>query len=151
MATYARLALSRLLPAEVKKVLWLDSDVLVTGDLERLWYRQKDEQSEFARQLMRLIRTLGDKYQVDELAAKYEFTGRERMTIQKALEVKEELDKLRAEDAKDDEAAQKLLAPQRGQVGQRAQQLRDLERRKIDREAREAREQRRQRESDCNH
>jgi lipopolysaccharide biosynthesis glycosyltransferase len=37
MATYARLALSRLLPADVKKVVWLDCDVLVTGDLERLW------------------------------------------------------------------------------------------------------------------
>ena len=37
MATYARLALSRLLPAEMKKVIWLDCDVLVTGDLERLW------------------------------------------------------------------------------------------------------------------
>jgi lipopolysaccharide biosynthesis glycosyltransferase len=37
MATYARLVLSRLLPADVKKVIWLDSDVLVTGDIERLW------------------------------------------------------------------------------------------------------------------
>ena len=37
MATYARLALSRLLPAEVGKVVWLDCDVLVTEDLERLW------------------------------------------------------------------------------------------------------------------
>ncbi len=37
MATYARLALSRLLPADVKKAVWLDADVLVTGDLERLW------------------------------------------------------------------------------------------------------------------
>jgi lipopolysaccharide biosynthesis glycosyltransferase len=37
MATYGRLELSRLLPAGVSKVLWLDSDVLVTTDLERLW------------------------------------------------------------------------------------------------------------------
>ncbi len=36
-ATYSRLALSRLLPADVEKVVWLDADVLVTGDLERLW------------------------------------------------------------------------------------------------------------------
>jgi uncharacterized protein with von Willebrand factor type A (vWA) domain len=62
------------------------------GDLERLWYRQKDEQSDFARQLMRLIRMLGDKYQIDELAAKYTFTGRQGMTIPRALEVKEELE-----------------------------------------------------------
>src|SRR4051812_11210743 len=62
------------------------------GDLERLWYSQKNEQSDFARQLMRVMRTLGDKYQVDELAAKYTFTGHERMTIPKALELKEELE-----------------------------------------------------------
>ena len=37
MATYSRLAISRLLPADLKKVVWLDCDVLVTGDLERLW------------------------------------------------------------------------------------------------------------------
>jgi uncharacterized protein with von Willebrand factor type A (vWA) domain len=62
------------------------------ADLERLWYQQKNEHSDFARQLMRMMRTLGDKYQVDELAAKYSFTGREGMTIPKALEVKEELE-----------------------------------------------------------
>ena len=35
---------------------------------------------------------LGDKYQVDELAAKYAFTGRTPMTIPQALEIKEELE-----------------------------------------------------------
>ena len=35
---------------------------------------------------------LGDKYQVDELAAKYDFTGRTPMTIPQALEIKEELE-----------------------------------------------------------
>jgi uncharacterized protein with von Willebrand factor type A (vWA) domain len=34
----------------------------------------------------------GDKYQVDELASKYEFTGRRPMTVPEALEVKEELE-----------------------------------------------------------
>jgi uncharacterized protein with von Willebrand factor type A (vWA) domain len=62
------------------------------ADLERLWYRQKNEQSPFAKQLMGLIRRLGEKYEVDELASKYEFTGREGMTVPKALEVKEELE-----------------------------------------------------------
>src|SRR5262249_4521889 len=33
-----------------------------------------------------------DKYQVDELAAKYEFTGRTPMTIPEALEIKQELE-----------------------------------------------------------
>src|SRR5262245_29922942 len=50
-------------------------------DLEHLWYRADDEHSPFARQLLHLVGRLGDKYQVDELAAKYEFTGRTRMTI----------------------------------------------------------------------
>ena len=35
----------------------------------------------FARQLVQLLDRLGNKYQVDELAAKYEFTGRRAMTI----------------------------------------------------------------------
>jgi len=61
-------------------------------DLERLWYRSGDERSPFARQLLQLIDSLGDKYQVDELAANYEFTGRTPMSIPQALEIKEELD-----------------------------------------------------------
>jgi uncharacterized protein with von Willebrand factor type A (vWA) domain len=63
-------------------------------DIERLWYRVEDEQSPFARQLVQLIDRLGDKYQVDELAAKYEFTGRTPMTIPKAIEVKQELEEI---------------------------------------------------------
>jgi len=61
-------------------------------DLERLWYRQADQHSPFARQLVALIDRLSDKYQVDELAAKYAFTGRQAMSIPKALEVKQELE-----------------------------------------------------------
>ena len=47
-------------------------------DLERLWYRAGDERGEFARGLLRLVDHLGNKYQVDELAGKYEFTGDSR-------------------------------------------------------------------------
>ncbi|HLQ46734.1 MAG TPA: hypothetical protein VK137_18465, partial [Planctomycetaceae bacterium] len=61
-------------------------------DLERLWYRTGDERSRFARQLLQLVDRLGDKYQVDELASKYEFTGRKPMSIEQALAVKEELE-----------------------------------------------------------
>ncbi|MEN6496701.1 MAG: hypothetical protein ABFD16_20620 [Thermoguttaceae bacterium] len=61
-------------------------------DLERVWYQAKDERSQFARQLVQLVDRLGDKYQVDELVAKYEFTGQTSMTIPKALEIKEELE-----------------------------------------------------------
>jgi uncharacterized protein with von Willebrand factor type A (vWA) domain len=61
-------------------------------DLEQLWYRAGDENSPFARQLLRLAEALGDKYQIDELAAKYDFTGRTPMTIPQALAIKEELE-----------------------------------------------------------
>src|SRR6185503_107479 len=59
-------------------------------DLESLWYAVDDERSKFARQIVQLVETLGNKYQVDELAAKYKFTGRTALTIPEALAVKEE-------------------------------------------------------------
>jgi uncharacterized protein with von Willebrand factor type A (vWA) domain len=61
-------------------------------ELEQLWYRSGDEHGPFARQLLQLVERLGEKYQVDELAAKYEFTGRTPMTVPQALEIKEELE-----------------------------------------------------------
>jgi uncharacterized protein with von Willebrand factor type A (vWA) domain len=61
-------------------------------DLEQLWYRSGDEHGPFARQLLQLAERLGEKYQVDELAAKYEFTGRTPMTVPQALEIKKELE-----------------------------------------------------------
>ena len=62
--------------------------------LERLWYAVGDDHSPFARGLVRLIEALGAKYQVDELAAKYEFTGRTGLTVPEALAVKQELEKI---------------------------------------------------------
>lgn len=62
------------------------------ADLESLYFRTGDDRSKFARALVPLVERLGDKYQVDELAGKYEFTGREKMDVAKALEVKEELE-----------------------------------------------------------
>jgi uncharacterized protein with von Willebrand factor type A (vWA) domain len=61
-------------------------------DLEALWYHVGDERSPFARQLLRLIERLGEKYQVDQLASKYDFVGRTPMTVAQALEVKAELE-----------------------------------------------------------
>ena len=63
-------------------------------DFERLWYRVDDERGPFARQLLQVMHLLSESYQVDELAAKYEFTGRESMTVPVALAVKEELEKI---------------------------------------------------------
>ena len=60
-------------------------------DLELLWYRT-NERTRFARQLLQLVERLGDKYQIDELASKYEFTGRQPMSIDEALAIKQELE-----------------------------------------------------------
>ena len=61
-------------------------------DLEQLFFRVGNDADPFARGLVPVVDRLGDKYQVDELAGKYEFTGREKMDVPKALEVKEELE-----------------------------------------------------------
>ena len=61
-------------------------------DLEQLWYAADDERSPFAGQLVHLMDRLGDKYQIDELTAKYVFTGRTALSIERALEVKQELE-----------------------------------------------------------
>jgi len=74
-------------------------------DLEQLFFRVGNDRDPFAMGLVLASARLGEKYQVDELAGKYEFTGRTKMDVPKALEVKEELetiDKLlkQLEDAK---------------------------------------------------
>tara|TARA_R110002111_G_scaffold227346_2_gene288935 strand:+ start:65644 stop:67344 length:1701 start_codon:yes stop_codon:yes gene_type:complete len=63
-------------------------------DLERLWYKVNDDQSPFSQNLVQLVDRLGDKYEIDELAANYHFTGRTSLTIQEALEIKAELEKI---------------------------------------------------------
>jgi uncharacterized protein with von Willebrand factor type A (vWA) domain len=61
-------------------------------DLEKLYFRVGKDTDPFAMGLVLVTGLLGEKYQVDELAGKYEFTGREPMDVPKALEVKEELE-----------------------------------------------------------
>jgi uncharacterized protein with von Willebrand factor type A (vWA) domain len=80
-------------------------------DLEQVWYLTEDDTSPFARHVVNLMERLGDKYQIDELAAKYHFTGRESMTIPQALEIKEELEKI------DDLLKQVDQAEQNAQIG----------------------------------
>lgn len=63
-------------------------------DLERVWYGLDNERSPFARELVQLIEQLSRKYEVDQLVAKYTFTGRQAMTVDEAIEVKEELEKI---------------------------------------------------------
>ncbi len=63
-------------------------------ELERLWFAVGNDRSTFARDLLGVMERLGDKYQVDELAAKYDFTGRTPLSVSEALAVKEELEKI---------------------------------------------------------
>ncbi|MCX7419431.1 MAG: hypothetical protein NT013_07815 [Planctomycetia bacterium] len=89
---FQRLAHSTHPPDELKEAFQKAVDEEQIRDIERLWYRAGGERSRFARQLLQLAERLGDKYQVEELAAKYEFTGRKLMSIEQALAIKEELE-----------------------------------------------------------
>ena len=62
--------------------------------LERLWYAQGDDRSPFAAALVKLSAQLGTVYQLDELATRWTFTGREKLTVEEALAVKEELEEI---------------------------------------------------------
>lgn len=62
------------------------------AELEDLYFRVGDDTNDFARELVLVSGLLGEKYQVDELAAKYEFTGQQKMTVPEALDIKEELE-----------------------------------------------------------
>jgi len=61
-------------------------------ELERLYYAHNKDQSPFARSLVQLVDRLGNKYQVDQMSGKYEFTGTTSLTVPQALDVKEELE-----------------------------------------------------------
>ncbi len=63
-------------------------------DLERIWYQVEGDGSALAGQLVGLVARLAEKYQVEELAARYPFTGRTAMDVAKALTVKEELERI---------------------------------------------------------
>ena len=63
-------------------------------DLEAMWTELNDDTDPLAGHLMSVVGRLEDKYQVDELHANYEFTGRESLTIPEALEIKELLENI---------------------------------------------------------
>jgi uncharacterized protein with von Willebrand factor type A (vWA) domain len=73
-----------------KKAVTLEQPYLI----ERLWYRAGDDHSELARGLLQVGQRMGDKHNIEELASKYDFTGNESMSVPKALEIKEELEKI---------------------------------------------------------
>ncbi|TWU01088.1 vWA domain-containing protein [Stieleria varia] len=62
--------------------------------LESIWYRIGDDHSAAATGLLNVAQRMSEKHQIEELVSKYEFTGNESMTVPKALEIKEELEKI---------------------------------------------------------
>lgn len=62
--------------------------------LESIWYQAGGEKSDQGTRILDVIERLGEKYQVDELAAKYSFTGSLAMTVDQALIIKLELEKI---------------------------------------------------------
>jgi uncharacterized protein with von Willebrand factor type A (vWA) domain len=96
-------------PKEFRKPFYKAVQTEQIRDLERLWYAadagrgtpspqggggSTPELKAFSGMLVGLIERLGEKYQVDELASKYAFSGREAMSVPQALAVKEELEKI---------------------------------------------------------
>lgn len=67
-------------------------------DLENLWYAAEAldgaAAERFRSDLLKLRDDLGSWYQIDELLGRYTFTGRDRMDVPTALEVKAELEKI---------------------------------------------------------
>ncbi|MCH8853705.1 MAG: VWA domain-containing protein [Planctomycetes bacterium] len=61
------------------------------AELDALWYLV-DQRSDFARQLVQINHHLGNKYQIEELAAEYVFCGKQAMSIEEALKIKDELE-----------------------------------------------------------
>lgn len=62
--------------------------------LESLWYRADLENSPFALTLLQITSALEDKYQIEALAANYAFRGRESMSVERAIEIKKELEEI---------------------------------------------------------
>ena len=60
--------------------------------LERVWYAAERRDPEFAAEFLQTIDRLGDRYEVDQLAANWVFTGREALTVEQAIAVKYELE-----------------------------------------------------------
>ena len=64
------------------------------ADFEDLYFASGDDRNRFGKDLMPVVARLEEKYQIDELAARYEFTGRESLTVPEALAVKQMLDEI---------------------------------------------------------
>ncbi len=62
--------------------------------IEQLWYRADSDNPDLAAKLMNIAARMSDKHNLEELESKYDFVGNESMSISKALEIKDELEKI---------------------------------------------------------
>jgi uncharacterized protein with von Willebrand factor type A (vWA) domain len=62
--------------------------------LEQLWYQADRSDPEFAQGVLKTMEALADRYQIDELISKYTFTGRQKVDIPQAIEIKKELEQI---------------------------------------------------------
>ncbi len=62
------------------------------ADLEKVWYASGDENGPLGTSILGILERLGEKYQIDEMAAKFTFTGRSPLSVPEGLAIKEELE-----------------------------------------------------------
>jgi len=60
--------------------------------LRALWYEAEREDPALAAAILRVMEAAGEQFEVEELDAKYDFTGRTPMDVPRAIEIKEELE-----------------------------------------------------------
>lgn len=63
-------------------------------ELERVWYAAERRDPEFASELLGALSHLSNRFEVDELAARWDFTGRQGLTIEQAIQLKMELEQI---------------------------------------------------------
>ncbi len=63
-------------------------------ELERVWYAAERRDPEFAQELLAALSALSDQYEVDELAARWNFKGRDPLTVEQAIQLKMELESI---------------------------------------------------------
>lgn len=61
-------------------------------ELERLWYQVERQDGPLATKLMRLIGSLATRLEIEQLTSRYEFTGRNAVSTEEAIDIKEELE-----------------------------------------------------------
>jgi len=92
-AAAAKIEVPDALAPKIKPALEAALDRRQLVDLERV-HRRVPDGTPLAHTLMRAIARLRDQFAVEQLHAKYPFTGREKMDVPTALAVKEELEKI---------------------------------------------------------